>query len=73
MDGKVKLFVCTDGNDEDAVLDTYEVIAELREPTEEDGKIQEDIKTWRFQMLVTNAQALGTEYISELVDHGSKV
>ena len=23
-------------------------------------------------MLVTNAQALGTEYISELVDHGSR-
>ena len=45
MNGKVKLFVCTDGNDEDAVLDTDEVIAELREPTKEDGEIQADIRT----------------------------
>ena len=49
MDGKVKLFVCTDSNDEDVVLDTHEVIAELCEPTEEDIEIQKDIRTWRFK------------------------
>ena len=31
IDGKVKLFICTDGNDEEAVLDTHEAIAELHE------------------------------------------
>ena len=36
--GKVKLFICTDGNDEDAVLDTHEVIAELHEATDADKK-----------------------------------
>ena len=68
-DGKVKLFVCTDSQDEDVVLDTHEVIAELCEPTAVDKKIQEDIRAWRLHSLVSNAQALGTEYISELVDH----
>ena len=28
VDGKVKLFVCTDGNDAEVVLDTHEVIAD---------------------------------------------
>ena len=66
--GKVKLFVCTDSPDEDVVLDTHEVIAELCEPTPEEIKIQEDIRAWRLHSLVSNAQALGTEYISELVE-----
>ena len=47
VDGKVKLFVCTDGNDEDAVLDTHEVIAELYESTKEDEALQKDIRDWR--------------------------
>ena len=70
MNGKVKLFVCTEGDDEDLVLDTHEVIAELCEPTKEDREAQRDIRSWRFEMLVTNTQALGTDYVSELVDQG---
>ena len=54
MDGKVKLFVCTDSKDEDVVLDTREVVAELCEPTKDDIEIQDDIRTWRFEMIVTN-------------------
>ena len=69
VDGKVKLFVCTNNPDEEVVLDTHEVLAELSEPTEEDLKFQSDIRAWRFETLVRNTQALGTEYISELVEH----
>ena len=72
IDGKVKLFVCTDGNDEEAVLDTHEVIAELHETTQKDKELQEEIRNWRFSMLVTNKQALGAEYISEMVEHGCR-
>ena len=72
VNGKVKLFVCTDGNDEDAVLDTHEVIAELHEATSKDKELQEEIRNWRFSMLGTNTQALGADYISELVEHGCK-
>ena len=51
---------------------TDEVIAELREPTEDDKGIQDGVRAWRLHSLVTNTQALGTEYISELVDHGCR-
>ena len=44
VDGKVKLFVCTNGHDEDAVLDTHETIAELCETTKEDASLQKEIR-----------------------------
>ena len=44
VDGKVKLFVCTNGSDEEAVLDTHETIAELCETTKADASQQKDIR-----------------------------
>ena len=36
LDGKAKVFVCTDGHDEEAILGANEVIAELSERIETD-------------------------------------
>ena len=43
IDGKVKLFACIDGHDEEASLGTNEIIAELSERTEADMELQKSI------------------------------
>ena len=57
FDGCVPLEICSDGNDEEAGLDTHEGIIELPETTQKDKELQEEVRNWQFSMLVTNTQA----------------
>ena len=67
VDGKVRIFACTEGR-EKVSLGVVERIAQLATPTEEDIKEQDMIRWWRMKSLKSNTEALGPNYCASLIN-----